>query len=111
MAVDLSTMTEAELTVLIGQVQDTLAAREATRQVNVKKSDAAVANSIAQLTALIGPDNPTVAGQNSITEMRLYPVSVLQANPGQAISLMLQGMEILARTTRDIARLRSGQFS
>lgn len=37
--------------------------------------------------------------------MRLYPDAVLQQHAGLAIRLVLEGMEILTATARDVARV------
>ena len=57
------------------------------------------------LTDLLGPDQPSAAGQGSIREMRLYPDAALHQHAGLAIRLVLEGMEILTATARDVARV------
>lgn len=66
---------------------------------------ARIGAAVKSLTALLGPDQPSVAGQGSIREMRLYPDAVLQQRAGLAIRLVLEGMEILTATARDVARV------
>ncbi len=63
---------------------------------------ARIGAAVKSLTALLGPDQPSAAGQGSIREMRLYPDAVLQQ---LAIRLVLEGMEILTATARDVARV------
>lgn len=65
---------------------------------------ARIGAAVKSLTALLGPDQPSAAGQGSIREMRLYP-DVLQQHAGLAIRLVLEGMEILTATARDVARV------
>lgn len=60
---------------------------------------------VKSLTALLGPDQPSAAGQGSIREMRLYPDADLHQHAGLAIRLVLEGMEILTATARDVARV------
>lgn len=59
---------------------------------------ARIGAAVQSLTALLGPDQPSAAGQGSIREMRLYPD--LQQHAGLAIQLVLEGMEILTATAR-----------
>lgn len=66
---------------------------------------ARIGAAVKSLTALLGPDQPSAAGQGSIREMRLYPDAVLQQHTGLAIRLVLEGMEILTATARDVARV------
>lgn len=61
---------------------------------------ARIGAAVKSLTALLGPDQPSAAGQGSIREMRLYPDAVLQQHAGLAIRLVLEGMEILTATAR-----------
>ena len=60
-----------------------------------------IAQAVDSLTALLGPDQPSAAGQGSIREMRLYPDAALHQHAGLAIRLVLEGMEILTATARD----------
>ena len=66
---------------------------------------ARIGAAVKSLTDLLGPDQPSAAGQGSIREMRLYPDAVLQQHAGLAIRLVLEGMEILTATARDVARV------
>lgn len=66
---------------------------------------ARIGAAVKSLTALLGPDQPSVAGQGSIREMRLYSDADLQQHAGLAIRLVLEGMEILTATARDVARV------
>lgn len=66
---------------------------------------ARIGAAVKSLTALLGPDQPSAAGQGSIREMRLYSDADLQQHAGLAIRLVLEGMEILTATARDVARV------
>ena len=65
---------------------------------------ARIGAAVKSLTDLLGPDQPSAAGQGS-REMRLYPDAALQQHAGLAIRLVLEGMEILTATARDVARV------
>ena len=64
---------------------------------------ARIGAAVKSLTDLLGPDQPSAAGQGSIREMRLYPDADLQQHAGLVIRLVLEGMEILTATARDVA--------
>ena len=64
-----------------------------------------IAQAVDSLTALLGPANPQTPGLGSIREMRLYQDADLQQHAGLAIRLVLEGMEILTATARDVARV------
>ena len=66
---------------------------------------ARIGAAVKSLTDLLGPDQPSAAGQGSIREMRLYPDAALHQHAGLAIRLVLEGMEILTATARDVARV------
>lgn len=66
---------------------------------------ARIGAAVKSLTALLGPDQPSAAGQGSIREMRLYSDADLHQHAGLAIRLVLEGMEILTATARDVARV------
>lgn len=83
---------------LYQQLQQAAADTDAARR-------ARIGAAVKSLTALLGPDQPSAAGQGSIREMRLYPDAVLQQHAGLAIRLVLEGMEILTATARDVARV------
>lgn len=66
---------------------------------------ARIGAAVDSLTALLGPGQPSAAGLGSIREMRLYPDAALHQHAGLAIRLVLEGMEILTATARDVARV------
>ena len=66
---------------------------------------ARIGAAVQSLTDLLGPDQPSAAGQGSIREMRLYSDADLHQHAGLAIRLVLEGMEILTATARDVARV------
>ena len=83
---------------LYQQLQQAAADTDAARR-------ARIGAAVKSLTDLLGPDQPSAAGQGSIREMRLYPDAALHQHAGLAIRLVLEGMEILTATARDVARV------
>lgn len=102
LAIDLSGMTEVELQELITQASEAI---ELARQNEANTAQArknAIANSVATLTALLGSGSGN-ANMESIRGLLRYSDAQIGANAAIAIRLILQGMEILASTTRNIA--------
>lgn len=97
--------TDQQLLELVGSIQQEMAAREAAQQLDRDESTEAIAASVATLSALIGPDNPTSPGLNSLTEIQKYSDAEIAANVALAFRQVFAGMELLARTTRDLARV------
>ena len=64
-----------------------------------------ITQAVDSLTALLGPADPQAPGLGSIREMRAYPPEMLQEHSGVAIARLLEGLEILTATTRDLARV------
>lgn len=58
---------------------------------------------VAELTATLGPADPTTPGTDSIRAMLLYPDADLQQHAGLALRLVLIGLEIVTRASRDLA--------
>lgn len=83
---------------LYQQLQQAAADTDAARRARISAA-------VQSLTDLLGPDQPSAAGQGSIREMRLYPDADLHQHAGLAIRLVLEGMEILTATARDVARV------
>ena len=102
---DPTAYTDQQLMELVGSIQQEMAAREATQQLDRDESTEAIAASAATLSALIGPDNPTSPGLNSLTEIQKYSDAEIAANVVLAFRRVFAGMELLARTTRDLARV------
>ena len=95
----------AELSKTLSEVSAAYRAREAADAAAEAQRRQRIAQAVDSLTALLGPDQPSAAGQGSIREMRLYPDAALQQHAGLAIRLVLEGMEILTATARDVARV------
>ena len=108
--IDLEALDEQQIQILIARIQDDAARREAERQNKVDDVTASITQSIQTLTNLLGPESPEAPGTSSIREIRLYPTEVMAENAGLALSLVFEGLEILATTMRDIARARSNAY-
>lgn len=101
---DPSTITDrAELDELIKAAY----ARDLELQQQQADSDAQrrqrITQAVDSLTALLGPADPQTPGLGSIREMRAYPPEMLHEHAGIAIAKLLEGLEILTATTRDLA--------
>lgn len=101
--IDLSKLSVTELQELINRAADAkfqaenAAKNEAeTRKVRIKEAEA-------RLSTLLGPADAT-PGTTSIRGVLAYGSATIQANPGTAIVLILQGMEILTSTVLDVAQ-------
>lgn len=92
----------AKLSKILDEVSAAYRAREAADADTKAQRKQRIAAAEATLVALLGPDKAT-AGQGSIREMRLYPDAALHQHAGLAIRLVLEGMEILTATARDVA--------
>lgn len=106
MAVDptqLEAMGDADLFALIETIRALVEQRQHARQQEAADREQAIRDAIADLDRLIGPDNPAAPAMTSITEVRLYTRQQMQDNAGLGLELAFQGMELLARTVRDIA--------
>lgn len=55
------------------------------------------------LSTLLGDPNGTVPDESTIYGLLRHDNNTLQENSGRAIHLILEGLEILTRTTRDIS--------
>jgi len=104
---ELTTMADADLQRLVDDVRAEMQRRIAEREAEKSARDTAIHGSIAALTALIGPDNPTTASTNTLTEVQLYTNAQMAANAGLAHRLTFVALERLARTVRDIARAKT----
>ena len=104
---ELTTMTDADIARLVGDAQAEMQRRITEREQAKVTRDVAIYDSVAALTALIGPDAPTVAGTGTLTEVQLYTNAQMAANAGLAHRLTFVALERLARTVRDIALARN----
>ena len=94
--------TEQEWDQIIAAIQQAKVAKEIERQQEAEALLSNIGGAISSVQALIGPDNPTVPGLNSLTEIQLYTNAQMAANAGQALRLTFMGMEILARAVEDM---------
>ena len=106
MTTNIAAMTDAELDELITAIQADRQRRADERAENRENLSASIRQSIAQLDALVGPDNPSQPAMTSLTEVRLYSRADMHANAGLGLELAFLALELLARTTRDIAAAR-----
>ena len=104
---DLDALTTDELRALASLASHRLAQIEQSQRETEDELRAGLGPVVAQLDALIGPDQPTAPGLTSLTEVRLYTQQQMAANTGLAHELGFQALELLARATRDIARIAS----
>lgn len=102
---DIATLTDDELRALLSQADALLAARARDDEATEADLRVQVGQAIAALDALIGPDQPTTPGLDSITEVQLFTDQQMAQNAGLAHRLTFVALEQLARTTRDIARI------
>ena len=97
--------TATELIALINAANAAYAALQQENEQTEAETRAAVTAAIAGLDALLGPDNPTTPGLDSISEMLKYTNEQLGQYAGLALRQVLLGMQIQARLTRDLARV------
>ena len=98
------TLTPDELKVLISQASAKLSEIEQA-QIQAKIDlRASIAATVATLDALIGPDNAP-PGTDSITAVLGYDGPTMAQHASVTLPLIMQGMSILARATRDLARV------
>lgn len=114
MAVDLSTLSIEELQALSYQASAEAAQRRAEEEQAELEEQAdrnqRISNAVSRLTNLLGPaDSPLYipggAIPATIRSLVKHTPANLAANSGIALQLILQGMEELTVTTRDIATL------
>lgn len=114
MAVDLSNLSVEELRLLSLQADalaSQLAAQEQLEELEAGEArKQRITDAIDSLSNLLGPEDsplyiPGGAIPASIRSLMGHTPTDLAANSGLALQLILQGMEELATTTRDIATL------
>lgn len=106
---DIATLTDDELRALLSQADALLAARARDNEATEADLRVQVGQAIAALDALIGDGDPK--GLDSLVAVQQYTDAEMGANAGLALRLAFIGMEQLARTTRDIARIASGTLT
>lgn len=103
MAIDITTLTSAELLQLITDASAAYDQRVCDGEQAALQRKQRIAAAVDSLSTLLGPREPTAPGQGSIREMLLYSDADLQQHSGLALRLVLRGMEIQTATTRDLA--------
>lgn len=100
---DYSDWTEAELIAHINSLNAAYAARQRENEQTEAETRAAVTTALTDLNALIGDGDPK--GTGSIVAVRQYTGAEMAAAAQVALPLAFHGLEILARATRDLARV------
>jgi len=108
---DLSTYDEAQLDVLAAAIAQRRATLETEKQIKLEGAKWTIDQSIDAITQLIGPDNPTAPGLNTLTEMQVYSNEEMAANTGLAHRLELESMEKVARAVESLLTFVSGKFN
>lgn len=103
MSIDYSAMTLSEIGQILTEASEAYRAREVSDALSDQQRRQRIAQAVDSLTALLGPADPQTPGLGSIREMRAYPPEMLQEHAGIAIAKLLEGLEILTATTRDLA--------
>ena len=101
---NLETLTADDLRALISQASARLAQIEWDAEQTEADLRADLAAAVATLDALIGPDDAP-PGTGSITAMRGYDGPTMAQHAHVALPVIVHGLDILARTTRDLARV------
>lgn len=105
MSIDYSAMTLSEIGQILTEASEAYRAREVSDALSDQQRRQRIAQAVDSLTALLGPADPQTPGLGSIREMRAYPPEMLQEHAGIAIAKLLEGLEILTATVRDVARV------
>lgn len=100
---DYSTWSEADLIAHINALNAAYAARQQENEQTEADTRAAVTAALTDLNALIGDGDPK--GTGSIVAVRQYTGAEMAAAAHVALPLAFHGLEILARATRDLARV------
>lgn len=103
MAVDLGSMDDAGLSKLIEDIQALLVQRQAEREAQQADVDVSILDAVAKLDALLGPEEPTAPGLESIREVRMFSQGDMHENAGLGLELAFLALQLLTETTRDIA--------
>lgn len=96
-------MTVEELQQVVTDAQTLIEQKIHEQQQGEQDARARLTESINTLTALIGPDEPTAPGLDSLTEVRLFSEQEMAEYSGLAHTLEFLALEIVARAVRDIA--------
>ena len=103
MSIDYSAMTLSEIGQILTEASEAYRALEAANALSDQQRRQRITQAVDSLTALLGPADPQTPGLGSIREMRAYPPEMLHEHAGIAIAKLLEGLEILTATTRDLA--------
>ena len=101
---DISTLAPAELIQLINSANARYAAQQQAEADTEQQLRADIGQAVATLDALIG-DGTTTPNLSTIVGVQLYTDAQIGANSVLAIRLLMQGLEVTARTLRDVARV------
>lgn len=101
---DISTLTGAELVELLLAANARYAAQQQAEADTEQQLRADIGQSVATLDALIG-DGTTAPNLSTIVGVQLYTDAQIGANSVLAIRLLMQGLEVTARTLRDVAKV------
>ena len=88
----------------IGQIQTLLLQVIEAKAVEAALQREEVAATISRLEGFLGPEK-SAAGITSVRAVRAYGDKVIAANPGQAVVLILQGLEELTKTVLTLAQV------
>ena len=88
----------------IGQIQALLLQAIEAKAVEANLQRLEVAETIASLQSLLGPAN-SAPGLTSIRAVQAYGDATIAQNPGQAVVLILAGMEELTKTVLKLAQV------
>ena len=100
---DLDSMTIDELQSLLVLVQSRIQQLVQQQIDEADSTRADITQAVATLDALIGDGDPK--GTNSIVAVRQFTPQEMAGAPEVAFPLIFEGMEILARAARDIAKV------
>lgn len=100
---DLSTLSVSELSALINEAQSQRFVAEAAAQQEAEARRMRLRDAVGQLTDLLGAVDSDQS-MESIRGVLAYGEEAIAANPGQAVVLILRGMERLAMIQLDLAQ-------
>ena len=110
---DLTTTADADLQRKLEAIRAEQVRRMVEREQEEASLQAQIAASVTTLKNLLGPENATkptmanlLAGNVSIRELSAFSSAELATHPGLVLRLILDGIEELAVTTRNIAATR-----
>ena len=102
-ALDLSGLSMAELQALQTAVANQYFVTESMAREEAEQRKERIRNAAGQLQTLLGAEDAQ-PGMGSIREVLAFGDEAIAENPGQAVVLILKGMEQLTATTLDLAK-------